>query len=212
MRPPGIYGPGSLLELAVYNKVLTRKLSIELRGDIIVHPTYVGDVVEAIIALVEEPAPAGTVFNLGGERSILLRDWYVLIAEMLGVSRRRIVVPASIAGPFGIIAEAIFALIGRPRPLLAEMSRGRCFSSAVDDRRFRRCYSAVPVIPLADGLRQHINWGPGTASTGTPLARRRPSGNLFLADVAPRGLLLAPPLTPGAVDHLEGGPCRRQPD
>ena len=74
LRPPGIYGPGSLLELAVYNKVLTRRWSIELSGGIIVHPTYVGDIVEAIIALVEEPASAGTVFNLGGERPILLRN------------------------------------------------------------------------------------------------------------------------------------------
>ncbi len=158
LRPPGIYGPGSLLEIAVYNKVLTRRWSIELSGGIIVHPTYVGDVVEAIIALVEEPAPPGTVFNLGGERPILLRALRALIAEMLGVSRRSIVVPASIAGPFGGITQAFFALMGRPRPLLAEMSRGHCFSSAVDDRRFRERYPAVPVTHLADGLREHINW------------------------------------------------------
>jgi nucleoside-diphosphate-sugar epimerase len=158
LRPPGIYGPGSLLEIAVYNKVLTRRWSIELSGGIIVHPTYVGDVVEAIIALVEEPAPPGTVFNLGGERPILLRALRALIAEMLGVSRRSIVLPASIAGPFGGIAQAFFALMGRPRPLLAEMSRGHCFSSAVDDRRFRERYPAVPVTHLADGLREHIDW------------------------------------------------------
>jgi nucleoside-diphosphate-sugar epimerase len=158
LRPPGIYGPGSLLEIAVYNKVLTRRWSIELSGGVIVHPTYVGDVVDAIIALVEEPASPGTVFNLGGERPILLRALRGLIAEMLGVSRRSIVVPAAIAGPFGGIAQAYFAWTGRPRPLLAEMSRGRCFSSAVDDQRFRESYPGVTVTHLVDGLREHINW------------------------------------------------------
>jgi nucleoside-diphosphate-sugar epimerase len=158
LRPPGIYGPGSLLELAVYNKVLTRRWSIELSGGLIVHPTYVGDVVEAIIALVEKPAPVGTVFNIGGERPIPSRVLSALTAEILGVSQRSIVIPASIAAPFGGVAQSVFALIGRPRPLLAEMSRGRCFSSAVDDRRFRTCYPNVPVTRLADGLRKHIDW------------------------------------------------------
>jgi 2-alkyl-3-oxoalkanoate reductase len=173
LRPPGIYGPGSLLELAVYNNVLTRRWSIELSGGVIVHPTYVGDVVEAIIALVEDPAPAGTVFNLGGERPILLRALCALIAEILGVSRRSIIVPASITGPFGGIAQTLFALIGRPGPLLVEMSRGRFLSSAVDDRRFRERYPAVPVTRLADGLREHINWAREQHLLGPP---RRASG------------------------------------
>jgi nucleoside-diphosphate-sugar epimerase len=158
LRPPGIYGPGSLFELAIYNKVLNRRWSIELSGDIIVHPTYVDDVVEAILALIEQPAPAGTIFNLGGERPILLRALCALIAEVLGVSRRSIVVPASIAGPCGGIAQSLFALMRRPKPLLAEMCRGRCFSSAVDDRRFRERYPTVPIVRLVDGLREHINW------------------------------------------------------
>ena len=158
LRPPGIYGPGSLLELAVYNKVLTRRWSIELSGGIIVHPTYVDDIVEAIIALVEEPASSGTVFNLGGERPILLRNLRALIAETLGVNWRSIVVPAILAAPFGGVAQVFFELSGRPRPLLAEMSRGHFFSSAVDDRRFRERYPSVPVTCLVEGLRQHISW------------------------------------------------------
>jgi len=80
------------------------------------------------------------------------------------LSRRSIVVPASITGPFGGIAQTLFALMGRPRPLLAEMSRGRFFSSAVDDRRFRERYPVVPVTRLADGLREYTKLGPGTAS------------------------------------------------
>ena len=106
LRPPGIYGPGSLLELAVYNKVLTRRWSIELSGGIIVHPTYVDDIVEAIIALVEEPASSGTVFNLGGERPILLRNLRALIAEMLGVNWRSIVVPAILLHHSGVLLKS----------------------------------------------------------------------------------------------------------
>ena len=122
------------------------------------HPTYVDDVVEAIIAIVEEPAPAGTIFNIGGERPILLRALRALIAEVLRVRQRTIVVPASITSPFGGIAQRVFALMGSPMPLLAEASRGVCVSSAVDDRPFRKQYPAVPITPLIDGLREHIQW------------------------------------------------------
>jgi nucleoside-diphosphate-sugar epimerase len=158
LRPPGVYGPGSLPEVPVYQEVLTRKWSIELSGGIIVHPTYVDDVVEAIIAIVEEPAPAGTIFNIGGERPILLRALRALIAEVLRVRPRTIVVPASITSPFGGIAQRVFALMGWPMPLLAEASRGVCVSSAVDDRPFRKRYPAVPITPLIDGLGEHIQW------------------------------------------------------
>ena len=156
--PQASMAPGVCSSLPFTTKFLPGGGRIELSGDAIVHPTYVEDVVEAILALIEQPAPAGTIFNLGGERPIRLRALCGLIAEVLGVSRRSIVVPASIAGPFGGIAQALFALMRRPKPLLAEMSRGRCFSSAVDDGRFRERYPNVPVVRLVDGLREHIDW------------------------------------------------------
>ena len=99
------------------------------------HPTYVDGVVEAIIAIVEEPAPAGTIFNIGGERPILLRALRALIAEVL-----------------------LFALMGWPMPLLAEASRGVCVSSAVDHLPFRKRYPADSITPLIDGLGEHIQW------------------------------------------------------
>ena len=48
--------------------------------------------------------------------------------------------------------------MGSPMPLLAKASGGVCVSSAVDDRRFRKRYPAVPITPLIEGLREHIQW------------------------------------------------------
>jgi nucleoside-diphosphate-sugar epimerase len=84
------------------------------------HPTYVDGVVDAIIAIVEEPAPAGTIFNIGDARPILLCALRTLIAEVLRVRPRTIVIPASITSPFAGIAQRLFALMGSPMPLLAE--------------------------------------------------------------------------------------------
>ena len=156
LRPTGIYGPGS--QLSSYRKVLGQRWTAELSGGVIVHPTHVADVVEAITALVEQPASTGTIFNLGGERSLLLQDLFALMAETLGCGRRRIVLSRSIVGPLGGIAEVLCSMIGRPKPLLGAMCRGECFSAAVDDTRFRERYPNVPVVRLAAGLREHIDW------------------------------------------------------
>jgi nucleoside-diphosphate-sugar epimerase len=158
IRPGGIYGPGSYLEIPTYRKVLAQKWSVEPAGDVIVHPTHVRDVVEAIMALVENAASHGTVFNIGGERALRVNDLHALVAETLGVRRKRITLPTSIAGPVGGAAGALFAFMGRPKPLLGPMCRGRLISVAVDDRRFRQLYPTVPVVGLLDGLREHIDW------------------------------------------------------
>ena len=57
MRPAGIYGPGSTLELPQYRRVRKQRWVVEVRGGVVVHPTYVDDVVGAILALLERPAP-----------------------------------------------------------------------------------------------------------------------------------------------------------
>ena len=133
---------------------------MEVGGGVVVHPTYVDDVVHAILALVAEPAPHGTVFNVGGERALRLQELQALQAEILGVSRRRIVVPPRLAGPVSLVAGRLLA--GRAaEPPLAAMLRGELFSAAVDDRKFRSRYASVPVTPLRTGLAETIDWAIG---------------------------------------------------
>jgi nucleoside-diphosphate-sugar epimerase len=158
LRPTGIFGSGSLLELDAYKKVQVQRWSLETSGGVVVHPVHVRDVVGAILALVRQPAPSGTVLNLGGERPILVQDLFALEAKVMGVHRRRIVLPPAIAGPLGSAAGKAFSLIGRSKPLLAGMSRGQLFSSAVDDSRFRQRFPTASVTPLVDGVREHIDW------------------------------------------------------
>jgi nucleoside-diphosphate-sugar epimerase len=158
VRPGGMYGPGSYLEIPTYRKILVQNWSVEPAGDVIVHPTHVRDVIDAVMALIEHPASHGMVFNVGGERALRVNDLHALVAETLGVRRKRITLPVSIAGPVGGMAGALFAFIGRPKPLLAPMCRGRLLSLAVDDSRFRQLYPTVPVVKLLDGLREHIEW------------------------------------------------------
>lgn len=158
IRPSGVYGPGSRLEVPRYQKILRRRWSVELTGGVVVQPTHVRDVVEALVALIEARAPSGSTFNLGGQRKLLLQDFEALVAEILGVKRRRIVVPARAAAPAARLAMPLLSRMGRSSALLVEMAGGRRFSSAVDDRSFRERYPGVPIQPLRSGVEEHVKW------------------------------------------------------
>lgn len=158
LRPAGIYGAGSYLEIPGYKRVLRQKWSIELKGGVIVHPTHVSDVVEAVLAVLERPAPHGTVFNVGGERPILLQDFQALVAAALNVPRWRLVLPSTVTDPLARVVGPLLTRTGRQIPLLIEFGRGHVFSSAVDDRVFRLRYPRAPVRSLRNGLQEHIDW------------------------------------------------------
>ncbi len=158
LRPTGIYGPGRVSDIAEYRQILGRRWSIELRGGVVVHPTYVDDVVQAIVALVDVPPRHDSVFNLGGERPLRAEDWYGLVAAAVGAKRRRLTVPAWFAVPLAFAADPLLRSRRRGRPPLREMARGCIFNGAVDDRRFRLEYPAVPIVPLEIGLRRYVDW------------------------------------------------------
>lgn len=158
LRPAGVYGPGSRLEVPRYRKVRRRKWSLELEGGVEVQPTYVADVAGAVLSLLERPASDGRVFNVGGPRTLLVQELEAVIASEMGVSRRRIRVPSYLAAPAACLLRPLLALVGRDRPDLARMCRGEVLSAAVDDRRLRRAYPQVPSTGLRRGLQRHLRW------------------------------------------------------
>lgn len=161
LRPAGVFGPGSRLELPRYRDIHRQRFAFEPSGGVRVHPTYVTDVARAVVALLERPAPDGTVFNFGGPEPLLLQDLEAVIADELGVRRRRLVVPTWVAAPAARVVEPLLARLGRPRPHLRHMCSGGVVSAAVDDSRFRDRYTAVPATDLRTGLREHIRWARG---------------------------------------------------
>ena len=158
LRPAGVYGPGSRLELPRYRRIRRRGWAVELEGGVQVQPTYVADVAGAILALLERPAPDGTVFNVGGPRTLLVQELDEVIASEMDVSHRRIRVPSYVATPSARLLRPVLALLGRDRPNLVRISRGEVLSAAVDDRRLRRAYPDVPSTELRRGLRRHLQW------------------------------------------------------
>lgn len=158
LRPTGIYGPGSRLEIPAYRRVARQKWALELSGGLIVHPTHVSDVTAAICAMLGRPAPNRTVLNLGGERSLRLEEFHEIVAGILKVRRRRLRIPSPISAPPAYLAARLLSLAGKPEPRLLRLSRGAILNAAVDDTLLRERYPDLRVVELGRGVQEHIAW------------------------------------------------------
>lgn len=161
VRPTGIYGAGSRLELPRYRRILRRRWSLGLRGGLIVNPIHVSDFIAALLAIVQVPAKHGSVFNVGGEGPILVEELDALVAAALGVTHRRIVIHPGIAAPLARIIQFLGALIGRPIRDLKVYAGGGNLNGVADDELFRRCYPELGRLPITDGIRDHVAWARG---------------------------------------------------
>ncbi len=130
---------------------------MELQGDILVHPTHVKDVSGAVSAVLEKPMPHKTVLNIGGERTIRLNDYYALIANKLGVARKRWVLPKILAGYLAAAASPVLNVCGKRNPLLIKTAKGMTLSYGNDMSRFRDLY-AFPLVSLEKGIEEEIEW------------------------------------------------------
>jgi nucleoside-diphosphate-sugar epimerase len=98
LRIAGVYGPGRPATLAFYRELLRRRLWLHGPATLLVHPTYVGDVAQAIGAAIVAPGAAGRTLNIAGERAITYRDLIDLTARLLGVGVLQIGAPRWVAG------------------------------------------------------------------------------------------------------------------
>jgi UDP-glucose 4-epimerase len=152
LRPYGIYGPGRRKSLQFFRDVQRRRLWFYGPTRVVLHPTYVGDVVQATLSAldrIEATGVHGEVFNVGGERPLAHFDFVRLIAGRLGVRPLRLAVPSWMGA-----AARPFARLGVPG---AERFARRAITYAVDTSKARRVLGFAPQ-PLESGLDETIRW------------------------------------------------------
>jgi UDP-glucose 4-epimerase len=109
---------------------LLEEREFELYGETSRAFTYVGDVVEATIAAMED-APRGAVYNVGGGEEATMRDVVTLLEHVSGREARLVEAPAA---------------------------RGDARRTSADFRRIRSDIGWEPNTSLADGLEGQWSW------------------------------------------------------
>lgn len=105
-------------------------------------PVYVGDVADAIMAAINEPAHGGKTFELGGPRAYSMKEVMELVMAETG--RRRLLLPV----PFGLASVQAWFLQWLPKPMLTPdqvrlMRRDNVVSEGAADLR------ALGIAPTA---------------------------------------------------------------
>ncbi|MDP3242592.1 MAG: complex I NDUFA9 subunit family protein [Reyranella sp.] len=106
LRPSVVFGP----EDAMFNRMaqIARQapfLPVVGDGSAKVQPVYVGDVGAAVVAVLERPATAKSVFELGGPRVYTYREIAALVLREIDRHKRIVGVPAGLMKIMGFFAE-----------------------------------------------------------------------------------------------------------
>ena len=92
VRPSIVFGPGDrfFTSIAEFSR-FSLLLPVFADDETLFQPVYVGDVSEAIVRILEDPATEGKIYELGGPRKMNLRKMYSLV--MRETQRQRLLVP-----------------------------------------------------------------------------------------------------------------------
>jgi nucleoside-diphosphate-sugar epimerase len=157
LRPAGVHGPDRPETLRFCRRVLSRRVWAHGSSHVLLHPTYVDDVVDAIVAVLDRPALSAEVFNVAGERPVLYQDLIRIVSRLLNHRIAQITVPAPVAAAVGTAVErtASALRIGVPN-LLAPLTRS-IVNRALDTSKAQQTLGFRP-IPLERGLAETIAW------------------------------------------------------
>ena len=157
VRPGDVYGPGSIpwtvrpLELA-----RAGQLALPGRGDGVMLPVYIDDLVEAIVlaALAGTPGRAYTAWE---GVPVSFRDYFTRLAEIAGAPPPRLL-PRAVLELAGAGLEAWSRLRSRPPAFTSRSATFLDRRGVVTPDRIREELGWEPRVPLVEGLRRTAAW------------------------------------------------------
>jgi nucleoside-diphosphate-sugar epimerase len=159
VRPGDVYGPGSIQWAVRPLEALRRRLLVlPARGEGIITPVYVDDLVDAVVRALTMPEGADRAFTVWDGRPVTTREFWMNYARMLG----RDSVPRAPIGavmPLAIVQEQVARLARRPPAVtpaaLRYLSRRAPYP---EPRRARELLGWEPKVSLEEGMRRTEEW------------------------------------------------------
>jgi nucleoside-diphosphate-sugar epimerase len=151
LRPQGLYGADRPATAAQFREVATRRVWIHGAARVVVHPTHITDLATALALVIDRPELHAEVINIGGSRSLDLRELIALIGARVGHTPVQLSLPR-VAGRFAALVGRVWSAFGTPPAMLMRQGRG-LVNRAVSTEKAHRLLDFVP-LPLESGLDQ----------------------------------------------------------
>jgi dihydroflavonol-4-reductase len=143
LRPSEIHGPHREATVRFYAQICRRPVWVHAPVTVIVHPSYVGDVVSAILLTMSRPVATGTIFNIAGAEALTYTELIDRVAARLHVRIRQVRIPAHPTRDLARAATTVGRLLGRSFPRLARAQR-QVVNRSIDIARARTVLGFEP--------------------------------------------------------------------
>lgn len=158
--PCWVYGPGDQTFVPLTADAIVKRELIFWRRDVIVWPTYVGNLVDLLLLIAEHPAAVGEGFLVHDGVSDTFQNFCAKIAESLGVPPITRHIPYGAAMAAATLMEWTWRLLGRKdRPLLTTYTvknLGSRLQFSIE--KARRVLGWTPPIPYEQGFAETMTW------------------------------------------------------
>ena len=149
-RPSVIFGPGDGFVTTLARLVKKAPvLPVVGAGRSLFQPIAVGEVASAFVKALDDPGTAGQIYELGGGAMYTYEDLLDVVANQLGVSRRKVHVPAPLMNAVVALAKPLPKAL-RP-PVSSEQLKMLAIDNATNRSATADLIGRVP-IRLEDGI------------------------------------------------------------
>lgn len=158
LRPGDVYGPGSS-QWAVRPLQAMRSHQFALigRGEGLILPIYVDDLIESIVLALTVPGAAGTAVTVWDGKAVTSADFFGYYARMLGRDRiPQVPAPAIAAG--AAIQELAARVTGRSPAFTRNAMTFVSRRAQLSNRRARELLGWEPQVSLDEGMKRTEQW------------------------------------------------------
>lgn len=158
IRPAPIYGPGDLRLLKLFRAVARRRFAMIGSGEVFFHMVHVEDLARGMRLAAARDEAVGEVFILAGEEYVTLNELVARIADIYGVPRPKLHLPAWPFFTLAAVCEAVCIPLRIQPPLyrrrVAFFTKSRAFR--IDKAKQMLGYR--PEVSLQAGLEETAEW------------------------------------------------------
>jgi len=158
VRPTWIYGPRDRRTFKLFKLINNRFFKIIGNGEVLIHPVFVDDLVDALNLCAVEEKANGQTFIIGGKEVVELNNLVSLIAKALNKPSPRMHIPLWLAEIAAFILEKSYGYLGRQAPLSRRRLEFFTRSQQYDISKAERELSFKPRYDLIKGLNLTVNW------------------------------------------------------
>lgn len=158
VRPSDVYGPGSRPWTILPVQMLSAgQVILPARGQGMMNPLYVTDLVDGILRAGTDSAGEGQVFNLSGPDAVETREFFGHYCEMLAIDGPR-VAPTPVAVAIATAVGTTLRALGRPSEASAGTMAMLATRARVSNHKAREVLGWEPQVKLSEGMRLTEAW------------------------------------------------------